>query len=256
MGRGAALVTGASAGIGAEFAKLLAADGYDLFLTARNQAALESLASELTQRHGIRARALAADLSLAEARRGIFDALRGVPLDILINNAGFGLRGPYAEIPWADEARLIEVNIGAPAHLARLFLPGMLERGRGRILNMASTAAFVPGPFMAIYYASKAFVRSFSEALAEEAHGSGVTVTVLCPGPTATGFAAAAGLESTRLFRGPVMSAAEVAREGYRAMMRGQREIIAGARNRWMMRGVALAPRRLLAQFTRRLNSS
>jgi len=252
--RATALVTGASSGIGAELAKLLAADGYHLVLVARSEAPLAELCAELARRHGIQSRALPADLSAPAGREAVFEALRETPVDVVINNAGFGLRGPYAEIPWADEARLIEVNIAAPAQLTRLFLPGMLARRRGRILNVASTAAFVPGPFMAAYYASKAFVRSFSEALSEETRGSGVTVTVLCPGPTETGFARAAGIEDSPIFRGPAMTAAQVAAEGYRAMMRGKRECIAGARNRWMIRGAGFAPRGLLAGIARRLN--
>ena len=256
MRRGTALVTGASSGIGAELARLLAAYGWDLVLTARSVDTLERFCGQLAEEHGIRARPLPADLSVPADREALYAALAGTEIDILINNAGFGLRGPYAEIPWPEEARLIEVNIAALAHLTRLFLPGMLQRKRGRILNMASTAAFVPGPFMAAYYASKAFVRSFSEAIGEEAAGTGVTVTVLCPGPTETGFAQAAGVAGSNLFRGPVMTAAQVAREGYTAMMKGQREAIAGSRNRWLMRGVPFAPRRMLAKFTRRLNSS
>ena len=250
MAAGAALITGASSGIGAELAKLCAAAGYPVILVARNQAALEGVARQC----GSQARVLPADLADAQTPEKIFEQLRGTSVEILINNAGFGLRGPFAETDWAAEARLAQVNMLAPAHLTKLFLPGMLQRRSGRVLNIASTAAFVPGPFMAIYYASKAFVRSFSESLANEVQGTGVTVTVLCPGPTRTGFKAAAGMENTPLFHGPAMDAAEVARIGFDAMMAGKMEVIAGARNRLMMLGTCFAPRSLLAKFTRRLN--
>ncbi len=255
MARGTALITGASGGIGEELAKLCAAGGYDVVLVARNRAALEALAASLSRQHGIRARALAADLADPAAPPAIFQQVRDTPIDILVNNAGFGLRGAYAETDWAVEARMIQVNVAALAHLAKLFLPPMIARRSGRILNVASTAAFVPGPFMAVYYASKAFVRSFSEALANEAAGTGVTVTVVCPGPTRTGFGEAAGATGTQIFRGPAMTASDVAREAYDAMMAGRRERIVGARNRWMMAAARLAPRAILAGITRRLNS-
>jgi short-subunit dehydrogenase len=252
MAAGAALITGASSGIGTELAKLCAHSEFDVVLVGRNRAALE----ELARPWSTRARVLAADLADPAAPKSIFDQLRSTSLEILINNAGFGVRGAFAETDWAQEAELIQVNVTALAHLTKLFLPGMLHRGSGRILNIASTAAFVPGPYMAAYYASKAFVRSFSESLAGEVAGTGVTVTVLCPGPTRTAFAERAGIAETRLFRGGAMSAAEVARIGFDAMMAGKREAIAGARNRWMMFGARFAPRSVLAGVTRRLNSS
>lgn len=255
MAKGTALVTGASGGIGAELAKLCAADGYDVILVARSGAALEELAGSLSRGHGIQARAVAADLSDPAAPPEIFERLRGTPVDILINNAGFGLHGAFAETGWAAESRMIQVNVAALAHLTKLFLPEMIRRRSGRILNVASTAGFVPGPLMAVYYATKAFVLSFSEAVANEVQGSGVTVTVLCPGPTQTAFGQVAGATATNLFRGPTMQAAEVARQGYAAMMAGRPEWIAGARNRWMMRAVRFAPRTMLAGMVRRLNS-
>ena len=166
----------------------------------------------------------------------------------------FRVRGAYAETDWAREASLLQVNVAALAHLTKLFLPGMLERRTGRILNVASTAAFVPGPFMAMYYASKAFVLSFSEAIANEVQGTGVTVTALCPGPTRTEFAQAAGITDSTLFRGPTMGAAEVARVGFDAMMAGRSSVVAGARNRWMIRGTRLVPRSFVAAQTRKMN--
>jgi uncharacterized protein len=256
MAKGAALITGASSGIGAELAGLCAAAGYDLVLVARSVDKLEALGAGLARSHGVTARSLAADLADPAAPRAVFDAVEGRAPEILINNAGFGVRGAFAETDWEAEARLLQVNVGALAHLMKLFLPGMLARRSGRILNVASTAAYVPGPFMAMYYASKAFVLSLSEAVANEVRGSGVTVTVLCPGPTSTGFSSAAGISDSQLFHGPVMTAAEVARQGFQAMMAGKVEWIAGARNRWMMRGARLAPRTMLAEFTRGLNSN
>ena len=255
MARATALITGASSGIGAELAKLCAAEGYDLVLVARRAAPMEALAASLARDHGVEARVLAADLADPAAPEAILERLGQTPIDILINNAGFGLQGPYAETDWVAEAHMIEVNVIALAHLTKLFLPAMLARRCGRILNVASTAAFVPGPLMAIYYSTKAFVVSFSHAIAAETAGTGVTVTVLCPGATITGFEEAAGLQSTKLFRGPAMDAASVARCGYRAMMAGKPEVIAGARNRLMIFGARFAPRTMLAKITRGLNS-
>jgi short-subunit dehydrogenase len=254
VAKGTALITGASSGIGAELAKLCAADGYDVVLVARQRAALEDLAFTLSQTHGIAARALIADLADPAAARAVFDSAGAV--DVLINNAGFGLRGAYAETDWDAEARMIQVNVTALAHLTKLYLPGMIARRRGRIMNVASTAAFVPGPFMAVYYATKAFVFSFSLAIASELQGTRVTLTVLCPGVTRTNFFQAAGTGNSNLLKGSSMSAAEVAREGYAAMMAGKAEVIAGSRNRWMIWGTRFAPRRMLAGIARRLNSA
>ena len=254
MARTTALVTGASAGLGAEFAKLCAAGGYDVVLVARSASRLDQLATGLVKTYGVEARPLPVDLADPAAPPAIFSQLSGTPVEILINNAGFGVRGPYAETDWERESGLMQVNMVALAHLTKLFLPEMIRRRTGRILNVASTAAFVPGPFMALYYASKAFVLSFSEALASEVQGTGVTATVLSPGPTRTEFAQAAGIADSDLFHGPTMSAAEVARIGYSAMVAGKSSVIAGARNRWMIRGTRLVPRSFVAAQARKLN--
>jgi short-subunit dehydrogenase len=254
MAKGTALITGASAGLGAELAKHCAAGGYDVILVARSGARLAELAASLTSACDVAARPLVADLANPAAPEEIFAQVSSTPLDILINNAGFGVRGAFAETDWEAESRLLQVNVAALAHLTKLFLPEMVRRRKGRILNVASTAAFVPGPFMAMYYASKAFVLSFSEALANEVEGTGVSVTALCPGPTRTEFAQAAGIADSKLFHGPTMGAAEVAREGYLAMMAGKSSVIAGARNRWMMRGARLIPRAWAARSARQLN--
>ena len=253
MARGAALITGASSGIGAALARECAAGGFDVILAARTLAPLESLGRELTAAHGVQSRPIVCDLSLPGAAEALFAAAG--PIDILINNAGFGTRGAYAQTDWDIEAQMIQVNVIALARLTKLYLPGMLARRSGRILQVGSTAGLVPGPFMAVYYATKAFVHSFSHALAEETKGTGVTVTVLCPGPTRTNFFVAAKMGKTNLLRGPSMSAEEVAREGYGAMMRGEAEVIAGARNRWMMWGTRFAPRAMLRRTVARLNS-
>jgi short-subunit dehydrogenase len=253
-----ALITGASGGIGEELARLFAANGHDLVLVARGERKLAALAGELARAHGVQSRVLAADLSDPGAPPRLFDALaeQGIAIDVLVNNAGFGARGAYAEIDYEIERRMIQVNVAALTHLTRLFLPGMLARRKGKILNVASTAGYVPGPFMAVYYASKAFVLSFTEALAEELHGSGVTVTALIPGPTQTNFAATAGNQDSPLFKGgSVMSAAAVARVGFDGMMAGKRVAIAGMSNRLTAFSTRLAPRSMLAKITRKLNS-
>lgn len=252
------LITGASSGIGEELARLFAAHRHDLVLVARSADKLQSLSGELARTHAIQSRVLAADLADPGAPPRVFDTLRqqAVSIDVLVNNAGFGARGAYAEIGYDVEARMIQVNVAALALLTRLFLPGMLARRNGKILNVASTAAYVPGPFMAVYYASKAFVLSFSEAIAEETQGTGVSVTALIPGPTQTNFAATAGNQDSRLFRsGAVMSAAAVARVGYDGLMAGKRVAIAGVSNKLTVLSTRLAPRSMLAKFTRKLNS-
>jgi short-subunit dehydrogenase len=254
VAKGAALITGASSGIGAELARLCAKDGYAVILVARRADRLADLSESLAREYGVPARMITADLADTSAREAVYAQTRQDDVEILINNAGFGLSGAYTKTDWAADSRLIEVNMTALAHLTKLFAKDMAARGSGRILNVGSTAAFLPGPFMAMYYASKAFVVSFSLAVANELQGTGVSVTVLCPGPTRTEFDIAAGIRDSRLFNGPAMTAAAVAREGYAAMMAGKPEVIAGARNRWMMLFARLAPRSLLAGVARRLN--
>lgn len=254
----AALVTGASAGIGEELAKRFAADGYDLVLVARDRARLEKVGEELKAKHGIRYHAIPADLSDPAAPEHVLHAVRklGVQVEALVNNAGFGLYGPFVKTEHGEatepkrELEMIQVNVAALTHLTKLFLPEMVQRGRGRVLNVASTAAFQPGPLMAVYYASKAYVLSFGEALAVELRGTGVTVTTLCPGATRTEFQKAAAMEDSRLFNTPlVMSAEEVAEVGYRAMQRGKGVVIPGAANNVMAQAVRFVPRKLAARL-------
>lgn len=246
-----ALVTGASGGIGFELAKLFARDGYNLVLVARGEDKLNAVKSGLEEKFGISARVIAMDLSNPSAPDDISRQLQegGVPVHTLVNNAGFTVFGPFAENEWRKEQELLQVNIVALTHLTKLFLPGMVERGEGRVLNVASTAAFMPGPLMAAYYASKAYVLSFSEAVAEELRGTGVTVTALCPGITATGFQKRGEMEGSRLIEsGRMMDAKTVARAGYGAMMKGQPMVVPGASNRLLVEALRLAPRRVIAR--------
>jgi short-subunit dehydrogenase len=239
------LITGASSGIGCELAKLFAADKSNLVLVARNQEKLDQLANELRERHGVQVRVLAKDLANPQSPQTIFDtmAAEGLTVDVLVNNAGFGAGGGVADLSLERQLGMIQVNVTALTHLTRLFLPGMIRRGRGGIFNVGSTAGFQPGPFMAVYYATKAYVLSFTEALAEETIGAGVRVTCLAPGATATGFAAAAGLESKLLFRMGLADAKTVARAGYRGFRRGKVLVIPGLTNKLGTIAVRLAPR-------------
>ena len=252
---GTALVTGATGGIGLELARELARGGYDLVLVARRERELREVADGLAREHGVRAFTAVADLSdpagpdrvAAEAER-----LAG-PVDVLVNNAGYAQYGAFVEADAEEEARMVQLNVAALTRLTRLFLPGMVARGRGRVLNVASTAAFMPGPLMAVYYASKAYVLSLSEALAEETRGTGVTVTALCPGPTETGFQARAGMEESKLVRGKkIMDSATVAREGVRGMLAGEPVVIPGAINRLQAMSPRFLPRRLIPRMVRR----
>jgi len=248
-----ALVTGASGGIGEELARLFAADGHSLVLVARSSDKLSALAEELSDKHNVNARVLPADLARAEAPREIFEELQSdaVTVDALVNNAGIGSYGLFAETDAKTELDLLQINVVALTHLTKLFLPQMIARRRGYVLNVASTAAFQPGPLMAVYYASKAYVLSFSEALANETSGTGVRVSVLCPGPTETGFVAAAGMGESKLFDANVMSARAVAVEGYRGMLSGKTVVIPGLRNRLLASGYRFAPRGLITKVVR-----
>ncbi|NJM07776.1 SDR family oxidoreductase [Candidatus Gracilibacteria bacterium] len=252
--RQTALVTGASGGIGEALAQRFARGGYDLVLVARTEAKLQALGKELTTKFGVRAHALPYDLADPASPPLLVEKLaaQGVAIDILVNNAGFATYGPFAENDLDGELRLLQVNIVTLTHLTRLLLPGMLTRRRGRILNVASTAAFMPGPLMAVYYASKAYVLSFSEALNNELQGSGVNVTALCPGPTSTGFQARAQMEQSRLVRDrKIMDVETVADAGYSGLLRGQAVIIPGLMNRIQAAIPRLLPRSVVPQMVR-----
>src|SRR5437870_9338714 len=226
-----ALITGASGGIGYEFAKLSAQDHNNLVLIARSGSKLAQIADELQQQFGISARSIALDLASPIAPQFLFDQLQreGIPIDILVNNAGYGRFGEFAELPLEESLGQIQLNVLALTALTRLFVGPMLERRSGKILNVASTAGFQPGPRMAVYYASKAYVISFSEALANELAGKGITVTCLCPGATTTGFANRAGNDKSRLFKQfRPMDAKTVALKGYRGLVAGKTLVIPG----------------------------
>ena len=259
MTRPLAVVTGASSGIGLELARLLGSDGHDLVLVARRRDRLEEISTGLRAEFGAAASVLAGDLSDPDGARRLTRTLLdlGRPIDVLVNDAGFGVAGFFAETPLERELEMIRVNIAALTELTKAVLPSMLARRRGRILNVASTAAFQPGPLMAVYYASKAYVLSFSEALANEVARTGVTVTALCPGPTRTEFQTAAGVAETRLFHSPLVSDARtVARVGYRGMLRGKRVVIPGVGNKVLVLAERVTPRRLVTAITRRVQET
>jgi len=257
--RQTALVTGGSGGIGLELAKVLARNGFDLVLVARKRDTLEAAAGQLEGKFDVKAHVFAADLRRREAPEAIFDFLlnENIPVEVLVNNAGFGLGGEFAETELRLELEMIQVNIAALTHLTKLFLPAMIKRRSGRVLNLASTAAFQPGPLMAVYYATKAYVLSFSEALAEELRNTGVTVTALCPGPTQTDFAESAQISTSRLFSTfGIADAADVAKYGFDAMMHGKRLAIPGIRNKIVAQANRFAPRTFTAKIARMLQES
>ena len=247
-----AIVTGASGGLGLEFAKLLAADGHDLVLVARSGDKLEAIAADLRARYGVVVDALAQDLGVPNAAAAL--AARTPACDILINNAGFASHGRFDELGAERIREELLLDVVTLTELTHAYLPGMRARGAGRIMNVASTAAFVPGPFMAVYYAAKAYVLSFSQAIADELRGSGVSVTCLCPGATATGFAQRAEMSRTLLFsRLPVANAASVARAGYRAMMAGKDLVVPGFSNKLLAYSGKVSPRRVVLWISRKM---
>ncbi|MBN9167273.1 MAG: short-chain dehydrogenase [Myxococcales bacterium 68-20] len=252
-----ALVTGASAGIGKELAQLFAADGHDVVLVARSENKLEELAAELTKAYGVKAHVIAADLGDRAAPAAVVEQVRvrGLTVDLLVNNAGFGSNGAFLDLDLKRELEMIDVNVRSLVELTHQLARPMRARGFGRVMNIASTAGFQPGPYMATYYATKAFVVSFTEALAYELEGTGVSVTCYCPGATATEFATTAGNDKTRLFqRSGVAGAKEVAADAYRAMMKGQILSIHGALNWIGMQSVRFAPRAVLRSVVAGLN--
>jgi len=253
-GKGTVRITGASAGIGAALARIMAAERFDVVLTARRRERLEQLAKEMSS-HGIRAHVWPDDLADPAAPQRLYDKAKaeGLEIDILVNNAGFGARGLFEEIPLQRQLDMIAVNITALTALTHLFLREMKARRRGRILNVASIAGFQPGPFLAVYYATKGYDYLFTEALAEELRGSGVTVSCLFPGVTATEWQAVAGVEGSRLGGMRGMSAEAVARAAYDGLMAGQRTIIPGLHNKASALAVKFMPRRLVTHVVGRM---
>lgn len=252
------LITGASGGIGAEIARLAAADGHDLVLVARSGDALEALAAELRMKHGVTVSTFALDLSDRSSVPRLVTELneRQIVVDVLVNNAGIGKLGAFTTMDPEIINGMVALNITAVTSLARAFVPGMVSRKYGRILNVASTAAFQPGPLMAVYYATKAYVMHWSLALSNELRDSGVTVTCLCPGPTHTGFQGAAGMNGTALFKSRfIMTAARAASIGYRAMLRGKPLVVAGKRNAVFAFCTRLVPRMFAGNIAKHLQA-
>lgn len=248
------LITGATSGIGYELACCCARHGRNVVVSGRNETALANLAKELAVQHGVQALPVAADLSLPGSHCALWDEIcaRGAEVEILINNAGFGRFGLFADSPWQEAQAMIAVNILALTGLTRLALPGMVKRREGRILNVSSTAGFRPGPLMAVYFATKAYVLSFSEALSEELRGSGVSVTTYCPGATSTGFARSAGLEKSQFFTLKKQAdPRDVAASVYDHLMRRDGVVIHGLLNRLMLGAQKLLPRRTLLMLSR-----
>lgn len=245
-----ALITGASSGIGEAFARLLAAQGTDLVLVARSEAKLHLLSEELAETYGIRAEVIAADLSATGAARQVQEDVtrRGLSIDLLVNNAGFGSYGLFDALPLEREAQEIALNVTALVELTHLFLPEMLAKKFGAIINVASTAAFQPVPYMAVYAATKSFVLSFSEALWAECRSRGVRVLAFCPGPVDTGFAAVSGSNLTS----NGTTAATVAAAAVAALARGRSHVVPGGINYWLSMSSRFAPRSLVAKIGER----
>ncbi len=246
--RSLALITGASGGIGLELARCAAADGHDLILTARRREALEAAAGEIASRYRVTTAVIADDLDDPAAVARIAAQIDR-PVDVLVNNAGFGTWQPFTDTDPTDIDGMVRVNVGALTALTRTYLPGMLERGRGGILNVASVAGFLSGPNAAVYYATKNYVLALSEALAVEAGGSGVTVSALCPGPVETGFQARAGMGGTRMKRMSMMDARTCAEQGWSGFRAGRRTIIPGVGNKALAQVPRLMPRRLMTRM-------
>lgn len=251
-----ALITGASYGIGKELAKVFAQNRYNLILVARSQEKLQALSQELTSRHGTSVKVMAKDLSDPSSAEEILSDLRQekIPVETLVNNAAFGMSGPFAQEDSTRLMSMMQVNITTLTMLTRLLLPDMIQRGAGKVLNVASTAAFQPGPLMAVYYASKAYVLWLSEALSNELQGTGVTVSALCPGPTQTEFQKGAQMERSKLFRKKKMQADVVARAGFQGLIRGKRVIIPGLMNNFLSLLSQISPRTFSLRFIRWMN--
>lgn len=253
------IITGATTGIGYELAKLFAIDKFDLVIIARNEIKLRQTAAELQKDYKVNVKIISKDLSDQNSAVEIYNEIikENINVDILVNNAGFGAHGAFADSDLKNDVDMLNLNITSLVILNRLFLEEMKKKNSGKILNVASTAAFQPGPFMAVYYATKAFVLSFSEAVSEELSGTNVTVSCLCPGPTETEFQNRAGIGETKMMnrkKFTVMSAEEVALIGYESLMKGKRTIIPGLVNKSGAFLVRFLPRKLIAKITRSLH--
>ncbi len=250
-----ALITGASGGIGLELAHIHASKGDNLVLVARCKKKLDEFKLEMEKTYGVTVYNIGKDLTDLNSAKEIYDEVmcKKIHIDYLINNAGFGDFGLFAETDWEKQSRMINLNITTLTYLTRLFLPQMLKSRYGKILNVASTAAFQPGPTMSVYFATKAFVLSFSEAIANEIKGKGVTVTALCPGATDTGFKSAASLERSKLFRGKnVATPKSVAEYGYQQMMKGETVAVHGFLNSLITKIISITPRDIVTSIARK----
>jgi len=253
-----ALITGASSGIGLELSKIHASKGNNLVLVARNISKLNELKLELEKSHGISVYTIEKDLSQTNSPQEVYDELskQNIQIDFLINNAGFGDYGMFYETDWNKELKMINLNITSLTQFCKLFLKDMVKNGKGKIMNVASTAAFQPGPTMAIYYATKAYVLHFSEAIDNEVRDKGITVTALCPGATVSGFFSAAAMEDSKLVKGKRLpSSKEVAAYGYKAMMKGKAVAIHGFGNYLLANSIRFAPRALVVKMVRNIQA-
>lgn len=253
-----ALITGASGGIGLELAWLHAERGGDLVLVARTAAKLEAIRTQLKSRYAVQVYVIIADLSLPDAAVAVYEEVQrqAIVVDCLINNAGFGDFGYFHDCDWDKTAEMIHLNITALSQMTRLFVADMVRRGYGKIMNLGSTASFQPGPFMSVYFATKAYVLHFSEAIGFELRDKGITVTALCPGPTESGFQEAADMQENRLFKGKKLPTAKaVAAYGYRAMMQGKAVAVHGFSNRFIAGLTGLVPRKWVLAIVARLQA-
>ncbi len=248
------LITGASSGIGLELAKLFARDGNNLVVVARREELLNKIADELKSEFGINVEVIPKDLTLEKSTLEIYDQLKDKDIDVIVNNAGFGAVGHFSELDYKRQIDMVNLNITALTSLTRLFIPKMIEKNRGGILNVGSLAGFQPGPYASIYYATKAFVLSFTEGLKEELENSNLKISCLAPGPTNTEFGEVSGLDRSFLFKFGTMGAREVARQGYNGFLNGETVVIPGFSNRLLPLLVRISPRFLVRRITAKLN--
>jgi len=252
-----ALITGSAHGIGYQLAYVFASHSYNLVLVDKDQEKLEVIAEDFLQKFGISVKTLVKDLSISTSPEEIFTELQqaAIKIDVLVNNAGFGTYGLFNETDLSTELNMLQVNIVSLTHFTKLFLKDMITQGYGKILNVASVAAFQPGPLMAVYFATKAYVLSFSEAIANELEGTGVTVTTLCPGPTASEFQKAAAMEESKISHvNRMMNTETVAKIGYDGLMANKKTVIPGLRNKILVKSVQLAPRNIVSKVVRNMH--
>jgi len=251
-----ALITGASSGIGREFSRIHAQKGGDLVIVARRAEKLLELKNEIEQQYNVQVKIISKDLSIPGAPKEIYDELKNesIEIEILINNAGFGLRGKFHELPWERQHQMMQLNMIAVSELMHLFLPDMIQRNSGRILNNSSTASYMPGPMQAVYFATKSYVQFLSNAVAEELHDSKVTITNLMPGATETEFAKTADMEKTSLFD-KTFSPKKVAEDGYEAMLKGKLDVVSGLTisQKMMMPMIPFTPNKILLKQIRKM---